>query len=141
MVGNVELTAHVGAWVAGLSATSVPEAVRHEAGSILLDVLGVLIAGSSHPSTGLVRELALSQFGGGPGTDLGGSILASACTAAFVNVTASHALDLDDVSYDGMVHASAVFWPAAWAAAEMVGASGAQTLDALTAVVELHCAL
>ena len=40
-----------------------------------------------------------------------------------------------------MVHASAVVWPAAWAAAEMVGASGAQTLDAFIAGVEVHCAL
>ena len=141
MVGNVELTAHLGAWVAGFSATSVPEAVRHEAGRSLLDVLGVSIAGSTHTSTGLVRELALTQFGDGPCTILGSSISASACAAAFVNGTASHALDLDDVSYDGMVHASAVIWPAAWAAAEMVGASGAQTLDAFVAGVEVHCAL
>ena len=141
MVDNVELTAHVGAWVAGFSATSVPEAVRHEACRSLLDVLGVSIAGSSHPSTGLVRELALSQFGDGPCTILGSGISASACAAAFINGTASHALDLDDVSYDGMVHASAVIWPAAWAAAEMVGASGARTLDAFIAGVEVHCAL
>lgn len=137
----MELTAHMGTWVAGFSATSAPAATRHEAGRSLLDVLGVSIAGSTHPSTVLVRELTRTQFGGGPCTVLGSDTPASACAAAFVNGTASHALDLDDVSYDGMVHASAVVWPAAWAAAEMASASGAQTLDAFIAGVEVHCAL
>jgi len=88
-----------------------------------------------------VRALALNQFGTGPCTMLGSNAPASACAAALVNGTAAHALDFDDVSYDGMVHASAVVWPAAWAAAEMAGASGERALDAFVAGVEVHCAL
>lgn len=137
----MELTALIGTWVAGFSATDAPVAARHEARRSLLDVLGVSIAGTTQASTALVRELARTQFGDGPCTVLGSHKPASACGAAFVNGTASHALDLDDVSYDGMVHASAVVWPAAWAAAEMAGSSGQRTLDAFIAGVEVHCAL
>lgn len=137
----MELTAHVGGWVAGFSATGAPAAAQHEACRSLIDILGVSIAGSTHPSTVLVRKLALTQFGNGPCTLLGSKSPGSSCAAALVNGTASHALDFDDVSYDGMVHASAVVWPAAWAASEMVGASGIQTMEAFIAGVEVHCAL
>lgn len=138
---KLELTAHIGGWVAGFSATGAPAAARHEAGRCLIDIFGVSIAGSTLPSTELMRELALAQFGSGPCTILGSKSLGSSCAAALVNGTASHALDFDDVSYDGMVHSSAVVWPAAWAASEMVGASGFQTMEAFIAGVEVHCAL
>ena len=72
---------------------------------------------------------------------LGSDSTASASSAALVNGTAAHVLDFDDVSYDGMVHASAVVWPAAWAAAEMASATGARALEAFIAGVEVHCAL
>jgi len=137
----VSLSGHIGAWVAGFSATRAPVSARHEAGRCLLDVMGVSIAGSTHPTCALVRELAQNQFGGGQCTMLGSDTSASACAAALVNGTAAHALDLDDVSYDGMVHASAVVWPAAWAAAELAGAHGERTMDAFIAGVEVHCAL
>ena len=137
----MSLTGHIGAWVAGFSATRAPASARHEAGRCLLDVMGVSIAGSTHPNCALVREFAQNQFGAGRCTVLGSDTSASACAAALVNGTAAHALDLDDVSYDGMVHASAVVWPAAWAAAEMASATGARALEAFIAGVEVHCAL
>jgi 2-methylcitrate dehydratase PrpD len=128
-------------WVVGFKAEQAPIEARHEAGRSLMDVVGVSIAGAGHKVCGSVRSVALVEHGVGDCTVLGSAQRGSAMAAALVNGTASHVLDFDDVSYEGMVHASAVVWPAVWAAAESVDCSGTAAFDGFVAGVEVHCAL
>ncbi|MFC7554565.1 MmgE/PrpD family protein [Pseudoroseomonas wenyumeiae] len=57
--------------------------------------------------------------------------------AALVNATLGHSLDFDDTHAEAVVHPGAPVIPAALAAAEMVGASGAETLAGIVAGYEV----
>ena len=131
----------IAAWVVSFSSEDAPALVRREAWRSILDVIGVSLAGAGHETCQRLRDLAASEHGPGPCTVLGAALPGSASAAALVNGAAAHVLDFDDVSYEGMVHATAVVWPAVLAAAEMAGASGRETLDAFIAGVEVDCAL
>ena len=128
-------------WVVGFALDHAPVVAYREAGRSILDVIGVSLAGADHETCQRVRDLAAVEYGSGRCTVLGADRHGSASAAALVNGTAAHVLDFDDVSYEGMVHATAVVWPAVLAAAEMAGASGRQTLAAFIAGVEVDCAL
>jgi 2-methylcitrate dehydratase PrpD len=58
-------------------------------------------------------------------------------SAALVNGTLAHALDFDDTHLPSVLHPSASIVPAALAAAEEVGASGARLLAAVAAGIEI----
>jgi 2-methylcitrate dehydratase PrpD len=64
---------------------------------------------------------------------VGAAAAADPTTAALVNGAAAHALDFDDNSYTGMIHGSAVIFPAALAAAEEVSGDGDRALLAFIA--------
>jgi len=57
--------------------------------------------------------------------------------AVLVNATLAHSLDFDDTHAAAIVHPAASVIPAALAAAEMTGASGAETLTAIVAGYEV----
>jgi len=59
--------------------------------------------------------------------------------AAFLNGALAHSLDFDDTHAAGSLHPGAAVIPAALAAAEMVGASGADVLAAVIAGYEVTC--
>ena len=128
-------------WTSQYSFEDLPEEVANEAKRCLVDMTGVAIAGSQHPIASLVRGQVASQYGAGPCSVIGGESPASPAGAALANGTSAHVLDFDDVSYEGMVHATAVVWPAVLAAAELVGASGRDALTAFVVAVEVEYAL
>tara|TARA_B100000029_G_scaffold515356_1_gene621952 strand:+ start:977 stop:2371 length:1395 start_codon:yes stop_codon:yes gene_type:complete len=128
-------------WAAGYSFEDIPVEVANEAKRCLLDATGVAIAGSEHPIAILLRDQVSAQYGAGPCSIIGGEAPASPAGAALANGTAAHVLDFDDVSYEGMVHATAVVWPAVLAAAELVAANGRDSLTAFVAAVEAEYAL
>ncbi len=128
-------------WVVGFTGNQAPVKARQEAFRSLLDVVGVSMAGAGHAACGKVRSVAAMEYGAGACTVLGAADRGSALASALVNGTASHVLDFDDVSYEGMVHASAVVWPAVLAAGQSVDCSGRIAFDAFVAGVEVHCAL
>src|SRR5258707_14056771 len=59
--------------------------------------------------------------------------------AAFLNGALAHSLDFDDTHAAGSLHPGAPVIPAALAAGEMVGASGADVLAAVIAGYEVTC--
>ena len=59
--------------------------------------------------------------------------------AAFLNGALAHSLDFDDTHAAGSLHPGAPVIPAALAAGEMVGASGADVLAAIVAGYEVTC--
>lgn len=97
---------------------------------VLIDWLGVALAGSVEP----VARIVQAEFGSdtGPATVLGTGRRASIADAALINGTAGHALDYDDVQ-EFVGHPGAVVLPAALAVAEAVQASREQFVRAIIA--------
>jgi 2-methylcitrate dehydratase PrpD len=116
-------------------------AVVDEARRCIIDTIGVALAGTAHPNALMSRLLARVTYGAGPCHILGEESTWSAPAAAFCNGVAAHVLDFDDVSYEGMVHASAVVWPAVMAAGELVDATGEEVLVAFVCALEAEYAL
>lgn len=131
----------LGSWVAGFRLELAPPSVLRAAKRSLLDVVGVALAGVEHHVVTSVHKLVRTEYGTGPCTVVGAWVGSSASGAALANGVAAHVLDFDDTSYDGIVHASAVVWPAVMAAAELAQASGTRFLEAFIAGVEVECAL
>ena len=127
-------------WVAGLEPGDVPPSVVHQAKRCLVDVVGVALAGTASEAGRMVRDHAEREYAPGPCTVLGGTALSSS-GAALTNAVAAHAYDYDDTCYAGIVHGSAVVFPAVLAAAEEAGVSGERLITAFVAGVEVEYAL
>ncbi len=133
------VTAPLAAFVADWRPAALDDGVRHEVRRALLDLLGVAIAGSLDPAARLVGALARREGARGDATVLGQDFRTSATWAAFVNGTAAHALDYDDIGVKVVAggRPSVGVVPAALAVAELVGASGQDLLEALVVGYEV----
>jgi len=128
-------------WVYHFSSDDLTSAVANEAMRCLIDVIGVSIAGANHSTTNIAERMGSHMYANGNSTLTGRNIACAAPAAAFFNGVAAHVLDFDDVSYEGMVHASAVVWPAVLAAGEEANVSGEDVFIAFIAAVEAEYAL
>src|SRR5690242_3266260 len=81
----------------------LPAEVQARTRELLLDLLGVALAGSRQPSSPPAAAVAL---GNGPGkaTVIGTGRTAPAAWAALANGTAAHAVELDDVTTESSLH-------------------------------------
>jgi 2-methylcitrate dehydratase PrpD len=113
---------------------------RARAAAAVLDTIGVTLAGASEPVARIVQQI-VSRAIGGSCRILGAERSGSAADAAYANGTAAHALDFDDMCFVSLAHPSAVLVPAALAAAEDAGASGATLLDAYVVGFEIEARL
>ncbi len=129
----VALTAELGKFVSALRYDQIPSQALPVLRAGITDCLGVLIAGANEPAPQLLKNMLDPR--GGEASVLFGSGRASALDAAWINSTAAHALDLDDVSQRGE-HPSAVMVPALLAEAEVLGANGEQIMTAYAAGYE-----
>jgi 2-methylcitrate dehydratase PrpD len=122
---------------------SVPEQVRSRAVLHLLDTVGCGLAAVGLGEGGHATAVALAQEGRPEASVSGSRTLVPAASAALANGTRCHALDFDDTHEAGICHASTVVAPAALAAGEATGASGADVLTAyvLGAEVALRIAV
>jgi 2-methylcitrate dehydratase PrpD len=116
-----------------LDPAAIPEGVREAARLHALDVLGCGLA---------AHGLGIATEGRTTMAELGGEVEASvigldsglpAANAAFANAMLCHGLDFDDTHSDSVSHVSTVVVPAALAAAEANGSSGAELLAAIVA--------
>jgi 2-methylcitrate dehydratase PrpD len=124
-------------FAAGLSVSKLPAAVVSQATTCLLDTLGCGIFGASQPWSRIVAEEISREHGGGTSTVLGQSQKLPAPAAALCNGTAVHGFELDDLIAASVVHPAAAVVPAALAAAEASGATGARLLEAIIAGYEV----
>ena len=95
---------------------SIAKPVELRARDLLLDYLGVLIAGSVEPvgvAMGRYADTALSDE-----SSVYLTKRSSAAVAAMANGMAAHILELDDVTNESSLHPGVVVWPAAMAAVE-----------------------
>jgi len=106
----------------------IPGAVLEQAKLRFLDTLGVMVAGSRHPSVVAALETAQLLGGSTQACIVGYPDRTSVELAGFVNGVAAHALEYDD--YTRMVtHLSAAMVPGTLALAEYTGATGKTLLE------------
>jgi 2-methylcitrate dehydratase PrpD len=119
---------------AGLRGDHVPESALHAARRCLVDWWGGTVAGGIEaPATVLVAAL---QPGGGAARLLP-SGNADIRTAALINGTAAHTVEVDDIYSPGLYHPGVSVISAALAAADGEGASGADLLTGIVAGYEV----
>ena len=123
----------------GTGPLAVPARVREAAVQHLLDGFGTALAAvrleAARPAVTVARGL------GGPpeAAVLGEQGCVGAPAAALANGTLIHALDYDDTHAVGLVHATAVVLPAAFAVGQQTGATGTQVLEAAVVGYETVC--
>src|SRR5881396_932796 len=110
---------------------AIPKAVREHAKLVLLDTVGVILAGSVQPEVARVRARLTATGGHGATIYAPGSPTSDPRTAAFLNGLAGRSIELCEghryVSCQGAVQAL----PTALACAEWLERSGRETLAAL----------
>jgi 2-methylcitrate dehydratase PrpD len=127
------LTMRFATHVANLAYEQIPNDVTAKAKLILRDGVGNQIAASaiSEPANRIVA--LVKEWGGAPqSTIVGHGVKVPTPQAALVNAMMGHGIELDDAHGSGLIKAGSVLVPAAFAVAELSGASGR---DVVTAVV------
>jgi 2-methylcitrate dehydratase PrpD len=115
----------------------VPDRNRDALKPLLLDYLGVAVAGSRTASGEVARRFAKSTGGHAQATLIGDRERVPALQAAFANAISSHSVELDDIDVLALFHFSPPVYSAALATAEQVGATGRDLLVALAAGCEM----
>jgi 2-methylcitrate dehydratase PrpD len=133
----MELTKHLGQFVADLSANHLPEEAARIARMGFIDTIGTMMVGRKEDSVRIMTEVLAPADG--PATLHFGPRKATAPEAAWINGTAAHALDYDDVSLRG--HPSTVLVPAILAEAETLNSSGSDMITAYVAGYEVWAEL
>jgi len=116
---------------------AVPEQNRRAVKRLLLDYLGVAIAGSQTESGRIARKFAEVQGGKAEATLIGANSRVPMTHGSFANAISSHSIELDDIDVLALFHFSPPVFSAALAAAERQGANGKQLLAALAAGCEM----
>jgi len=128
------LTMRFAAHVAALRYEDIPDDVAGKAKLILRDGLGNQIAASaiSEPANRMVE--LVKEWGGAPqSTIVGHGVRVPTPHAALVNAMMGHGIELDDAHGSGLIKAGSVLVPAAFALAELTGASGKDVIAAVVA--------
>ena len=128
----MSLTKDLGQFVSDLSPNRLPEEAVRVARMGFIDCIGTMIAGRKEDCVRIMTEVLGPQDG--PATLTFGKRKSPAPEAAWINGTAAHALDYDDVGLRG--HPSTVLVPAILAEAETLGRSGADMIVAYVAGYE-----
>ena len=134
--------AEIASFVSSLTYEDVPMDAVQIAERCFVDTVGVTLAGASE-GAGETAATAMRAAGedDGPASILGRGTSAPATGAAFVNGTAGHGLDFDDVSDGVNGHPSVTLVAPCLAVGEAVGASGQAVLAAFVAGFETECYL
>jgi 2-methylcitrate dehydratase PrpD len=118
-----------------------PEDARRAAALHALDAVGCGLAARALGVADAARSAMEAEGGAGPSTAIGVQRGLAPLNAALANGMLCHALDFDDTHAAAIAHVSAVVAPAAMAAAEAQGRTGAELLDAIVVGGEVTIAL
>ncbi len=137
----MSVTKTLAAYSAAIRLDQLPEDVVERARFLVLDLVGNIVRArhdaESTPAL-LASARALGMAGGNSGV-FGDAARYTPAGAAFLNGALAHSLDFDDTHAAGSLHPGAPVIPAALAAGEMVGASGADVLAGIVAGYEVTC--
>src|SRR5258708_3510756 len=125
------------AFCADLRWEQLDNEVKARTRELVLDLIGVALAGSRPPASPPPAEVAFGLGGNGAASVFGRKQKTSAVWAALANGTAAHAVELDDVTTESSLHPGVAVIPAALALAEELGASPKQLMEAIVAGYEV----
>lgn len=128
-------------YVAKTGFETLPPRVVELTKLFVLDTLGTMMAGSAAPGCRNVVEL-VKEWGGKAESTIavyGGAVPAS--QAVLANITMAHALDLDDLHDDAVVHCSCCQIPVGLAMAEQTGRNGKDLITSIALGIDLSCRL
>jgi 2-methylcitrate dehydratase PrpD len=131
-----DVTGSVAEFLVGLRYDHLTTAAVRATKDVVLDAVGVALAGSREEDAEIVTTLAREDGGTGESVVIGHGFRAPAAAAAFVNGVAVHALDFDS-SFVTAGQPMAGLTPAVLAAAEPCDASGADLITAYAAGYEV----
>jgi 2-methylcitrate dehydratase PrpD len=120
-------------FTSSLLLADIPSDVVEAAGLHALDTVGCGLAAVALGEADFIQATVEESHASGSSAGIGINAKLSAEDAALVNGVRCHALDYDDTHPSAVVHVSASVVTAAFAAAQEVGASGADVLAALVA--------
>jgi 2-methylcitrate dehydratase PrpD len=120
-----------------LEYTGLPSESHIAVKRLLLDYLGVALAGSRSESGRIAIRYARTLGGKSQSTLIGDGAHVSMEAAAFANAISSHSIELDDIDVLALFHFSPPVYSAAIAAAEKAGSSGKELITALAAGCEM----
>src|SRR5580698_10552314 len=137
------VTSQLAEFCASIKLASLPPRVVTRARFLVLDLVGNIVrarhdAESTASFVSAVRAMGMATGNSGV---FGDAARYSPAGAAFLNGALAHSLDFDDTHAAGSLHPGAPVIPAALAAGEMMGASGADVLAAIVAGYEVTCRL
>ena len=135
------ITTELAAYCANIRLADLPPEVITRTRQLVLDLVGNIVrarhdAESTPALLAAVKALGLGQ---GQCGVFGDAARYSPAGAALINGALGHSLDFDDTHAAASLHPGAPVIPAAIAAAEMVGTSGADVLAAIVAGYEVTC--
>ncbi len=135
------ITQDLSEFTAAIQLDRLPPPVVARARLLLLDLVGNIVrarhdAESTPPLLTAARALGLAA---GNSTVFGDTARYTPAGAAFLNGALAHSLDFDDTHAEASLHPGAPVIPAALAAGEMAGSSGADVLAAIVAGYEVTC--
>ncbi len=115
---NQPLTKRFADWALDIGINDIPSEVTNAAKYAIFDTTGVMSAGVAHQSTRCLENLLISDS---ENCLIVSGTFGPPTVAALINGTAAHAWDFDDTSYTGIMHGSAVIFPAVLAVAQELG--------------------
>jgi len=115
----------------------LPPPVVHHAKRAVIDWLAALYPGTRvSPAVNLVRAHA-AELGSGRSSLPGFATTAFPALAAWINGSASHSVEFDDIFRDAVYHPGCPVISAAWALAQDRGRGGRELLNAVTVGYEI----
>jgi 2-methylcitrate dehydratase PrpD len=124
------ITSGLASFSVGTTFKDLPDDVVSTSKDMLLNILGVTLAGSVHKTSDIINQYAGELGNAADCTLIGRAARSSATGAALVNGTMAHVLDYDENVQRRGNHPSNSIMPAVLAAGELRKASGAELLEA-----------
>lgn len=139
----VQVTRILAEFANSLTYEALPDEVKARIKQLVLDLTGNIIRArhDANSTSSVIAAMTRLGYGGGNCTVLGDDTRYTAPGAAMINGTLAHSLDFDDTHAAGSIHSGAPIVPAAFAAAEMVSASGKDVIAAIVAGYEIQIRL
>jgi 2-methylcitrate dehydratase PrpD len=140
-IQNGAITAELARFSAAVSLKTLPPEVVARTKLLVLDLVGNIIRARHDVDSTPILLAATRSLGLGAGNSgvFGDPSRWTPAGAALLNGALGHSLDFDDTHAAASLHPGAVVIPAALAAGEMAGSSGAEVLAGIVAGYEVAC--
>lgn len=136
---EVDSIGELAQFTSNITFQDIPEQAIRLTERCFIDTLGVGIAGSVAEAGSITATVTQELYGDGPARIFGRSQSAPLPEAVFVNATASHALDYDDVSSGMAGHPSTTMVAPILGVGEVNRNSGKELITAYVAGFETQC--